>query len=346
MMLRVIIWKIITWLNSLFIWLTNIKKAKPYLFQNRNYEGKRGPKFNYDLKEMLGLYIFATYRLHRSCRNIESFLSDHSEACMYITNNKLPKKSHINDFKNKYEYLIEDFLAFTVEFGEKFDLVDFQVVSIDSTTIEASVDEYRRLKYEKLCYLEDLLKKYGKSKGKQSIWKMLKKFFYNKELNEKIADLVDEIYKNLNKHGRELLIIALKSKRAYKETLEFIELLKSNCSEGKLVNLTDPKTRRVLIKKGKIRLGYLVQTVTDTKTGLIIMQNVVEEQTDAYQLIHAIDYIQQTYGKIPKYMLADNGYYQIEALEYAFYNEITPIVPDRSENMKNIVYYLKFINFK
>ena len=167
---------------------------------------------------MLGLYIFATYRLHRSCRNIESFLSDHSEACMYITNNKLPKKSHINDFKNKYEYLIEDFLAFTVEFGEKFDLVDFQVVSIDSTTIEASVDEYRRLKYEKLCYLEDLLKKYGKSKGKQSIWKMLKKFFYNKELNEKIADLVDEIYKNLNKHGRELLIIALKSKRAYKES--------------------------------------------------------------------------------------------------------------------------------
>ena len=122
--------------------------------------------------------------------------------------------------------------------------------------------------------------------------------------------------------------------------------LKSNCSEGKLVNLTDPKTRRVLIKKGKVRFGYLVQTVTDTKTGLIIMQNVVEEQTDAYQLIHAIDYIQQTYGKIPKYMLADNGYYQIEALEYAFYNEITPIVPDRSENMKNIVYYLKFINFK
>ena len=140
--------------------------------------------------------------------------------------------------------------------------MDFKVVSIDSTTIEASVDEYRRLKYEQLCYLEDLMKKYGKSKGKQSIWKKLKKFFYNKELNDKIADLVEEIYKNLNKHGRELLIMALKSKRAYKEILEFIELLKSHCAEGKLVNLTDPKTRRVMTKKGKVRFGYLVQTVT------------------------------------------------------------------------------------
>ena len=66
--------------------------------------------------------------------------------------------------------------------------MDFKVVSIDSTTIEASVDEYRRLKYKQLYYLEDLMKKYGKSKGKQSIWKKLKKFFYNKELNDKIAD--------------------------------------------------------------------------------------------------------------------------------------------------------------
>ena len=54
--------------------------------------------------------------------------------------------------------------------------------------------------------------------------------------------------------GRELLTIALTSKKAYKEILEFIDLLKSNCGEGKLVNLTDPKTRRVLTKKrqGKI----------------------------------------------------------------------------------------------
>ena len=35
------------------------------------------------------------------------------------------------------------------------------------------------------------------------------------------------------------------------------------------------------------------------------------------------------------YMLADNGYYQIDALEYAFYLGVNPVIPDRSESMKN-----------
>ena len=321
---------------KLIVYLINdFEKKKPYLFHERNVKGKIGPKFQNELKELLGLYVFATFRLQRTCRKIESFLSDNSEACKYITNNKLPKKSKINEFKNEYSYLINEFLLFTVECGVQFNLVDFKIVTLDSTTVEASVDEYRCLKYDQLYYLENLILTYSKSKGKTSIWKKLRKFFYSNELEDKLVDLVEEIYKKLNKHGRELLIIALKSKKAYKKVLNFIEILKENCPKGKKVNLTDPYTKRVLIKKGKTLFGYLIQTVTDAKTGLIIMQNVVEEQTDAGQLIRAIDYIQHTYGKTPQYILADNGYYKIESLEYAFYNGITPIVPDRTESMNN-----------
>ena len=321
---------------KLIVYMINdFEKKKPYLFHERNVDGKIGPKFQNELKELLGLYVFATFRLQRSSRKIESFLSDNSEACKYITNNKLPKKSKINEFKNEYEYLINEFFLFTVEFGMQFNLVDFKIVTVDSKTVEANVDEYRRLKYDQIYYLENLILKYGKSKGKASIWNKLRRFFYYNELEDKLVDLVEEIYKKLNKHGRELLMVALKSKKAYKKIIDFIEVLKNNCSKGKMVNLTDPKTKRVLIKKGKVMFGYLIQTVTDTKTGLIIMQNVVEEQTDANQLIPTIDYIQHTYDKIPEYILADNGYYKIESLEYAFYNGITPVVPDRSESMNN-----------
>lgn len=129
------------------------------------------------------------------------------------------KNQKINQFKNDYEYLINEFLIYTVEYGAKFNLVDFETVTVDSTTIEASVDEYRRLKYEQLCYLENLIKKYGKSKGKQSIWKKLRKYFYHGELDDKLVDLVEEIYKKLNKHGRELLTVALKSKKSTKRNI-------------------------------------------------------------------------------------------------------------------------------
>ena len=229
--------------------INQFEKEKPYLFPERNIEGKIGPKFKNDLKEMLGLHVFATFRLQRTCRKIESFLTDNNEACKYITNNELPKKSKINKFKNEQDYLIKEFLIYTVEFGYRFNLVDFEIVTLDSTTIEASIDEYRRLKYEQIIYLENLIKKYGKSKGKKSIWKKLKRYFYNNELKDDLVDLVEEIYKKLNKHGRELLIVALKSKKAQKEILEFTEWLKYNCKEGKYVNLTDPESKRVLMKK-------------------------------------------------------------------------------------------------
>ena len=145
---------------------------------------------------------------------------------------------------------INEFLIYTVEFAAKFNLVDFEVVTLDSTTIEASVDEYMRLKYEQIIYLENLIKKYGKSKGKKSIWKKLKRYFYNNELKDDLVDLVEEIYKKLNKHGRELLTVALKSKKAQKEILEFHRMAKNTMGkEGKYVNLTDPKTKRVFTKK-------------------------------------------------------------------------------------------------
>ena len=79
---------------KLIVYMINdFEKKKPYLFHERNVDGKIGPKFQNELKELLGLYVFATFRLQRTGRKIESFLSDNSEVCKYITNNKLPKKN-------------------------------------------------------------------------------------------------------------------------------------------------------------------------------------------------------------------------------------------------------------
>ena len=54
-------------LAKLIVYLINdFKTKKPYLFPERNVEGKIGPKFQNDLTEMLGLHVFATFRLQRS----------------------------------------------------------------------------------------------------------------------------------------------------------------------------------------------------------------------------------------------------------------------------------------
>ena len=93
------------------------------------------------------------------------------------------------------------------------------------------------------------------------------------------------------------------------------------------VNLTDPEAQKMHMKDDTIKFAYLLQTVTDVKTGLIIMQKVVEDKTDRYQLAPAIDYIMDTYNVVPEHILADNAYYGLDQIEYAYSHGIIPNNP-------------------
>lgn len=309
------------------------EKEDPVLFEGKS-EGIPGPKFRYTKSEMLGLYVFATFQGQRTCRKIEAFLDDKSKACMYITNEKLPRKSKINQFKNDYAYLIKHFLKFTVQFGFKFGLVDFKIISIDSTPIEAYVNEFRSLSIAQILYLEDLIYDYSFNKSTRTIWSKIKRFFFQDELPDDMVDLIDEIYHNLNEHGRKLLQIALTSKKARNEILDTIEVLKENYDGNNRVSITDPEARKMHMKDDKIKFAYLLQTVVDVKTGLILMQRIVEDKTDRYQLKPTINYIIKTYDVVPEYVLADNGYYGLDQIEYAYSQGIIPIIPDRNDAMK------------
>ena len=144
-----------------------------------------------------------------------------------------------------------------------------------------------------------------------------------------------KIHHNLNQHGLQLLQIALTSKKARNEILDRIEVLKENYDGKHRINITGPEARKMHMKDDNIRFAYLLQTVTDAKTGLIIMQRIVEDKTGRYQLAPAIDYIIDTYNVVPEYILADNGYYGLDQIEYAYSRGIIPIIPDRNDAMKS-----------
>ena len=242
------------------------------------------------------------------------------------------KKSII---RNTHEYLIDEFLKFTVKFGVKFDLVDFKIISIDSTPIEAYVNEYRCMSIEQITYLEDLIIDLSMNKSKRPVWNKIRRYFYNGELPNDMIELIDEIYHNLNKSGRELLQVALCSKKSRDMILGVIDELKDNYDGKHYVSLTDPESHKMHMKDGTTRYAYLLQTVKDVKTGLTIMQRLVQDKTDRYQIKPAIDYIIETYDVVPKYILADNGYYGLDQIEYAYSKGITPVIPDINDAMKN-----------
>ena len=65
------------------------------------------------------------------------------------------------------------------------------------------------------------------------------------------------------------------------------------------------------------------------------MQRVVKVKTDIKQLVPTIDYIIENYGVVPKNILADNGYYSLDAIEYAHKKRITALIPDYNDAVKN-----------
>jgi len=119
--------------------------------------------------------------------------------------------------------------------------------------------------------LEDLIYDYSFDKTQRHIWIKIKRFFFMDELPEDMIDLIDEIHHNLNQHGRKLLKIALTSKKARNEILDRIDVLKENYDGKHRINVTDSEARKMHMKDDTIRFAYLFQTVTDVKTGLIIM---------------------------------------------------------------------------
>ena len=53
-------------------------------------------------------------------------------------------------------------------------------------------------------------------------------------------------------------------------------MLKENYDGNNRVSVTDPEARKMHMKYDTIKFAYLLQTVVDVKTGLILMQRIVE----------------------------------------------------------------------
>jgi transposase len=116
------------------------------------------------------------------------------------------------------------------------------------------------------------------------------------ELDEKRAKLS----KDLEDHKRRKVLI--------ERALE--ELERDGCKQ---INQNDVDAR--LIKCGKtIEGAYNAQAVVDEKSGIIVAQDVVNDETDSRQLTRMVEKVEENVGSKPLEVVADSGYYSPEEL--------------------------------
>lgn len=241
---------------------------------------KTGRK-SYNPKSMLKLYIYGYIDGVRTSRKLEKALNE-SIPYRWLMHDLRPNFKTIADFRKDN---IMNIRSVFLEFNKLClyaNLIDFELVAIDGTYIEA-------VNHNQNNYTEKKIKTILK-RIKNKFDKEHQKLYPNDKLNEiKIND--DELTK-------------LKEDEAF-----YNGLLKKMKDEGiTQISLTDPDSRMMQKQGSKRDVCFNVQISSDSKNGLIVETEVCNEGSDSRQLYPLAKKTKDTYALPEVKVTADKGY--------------------------------------
>jgi transposase len=70
----------------------------------------------------------------------------------------------------------------------------------------------------------------------------------------------------------------------------------------------DAESRMMKLSDGRKRFGYNAQAVVDEKSGLIVAEDVVNDESDNYQLTPMLEQVKENLGEVAQETVADGGY--------------------------------------
>ena len=207
---------------------------------------------------------------------------------VWLLNWQKPDHNTLWRFIDKNRGLLEELFKKVTFVASKIGQVSLVLQALDGTKIRSEVSTRGFCNKEKLeKTLEGL---------DDSIKEVMSKIELQHELDEEKAKLT----KDLQDHKRR--------KEMVERALEEIE--KDGCKQ---INPKDVDAR--LIKCGKtIESAYNAQAVVDEKSGIIVSQDVVNDETDSRQLTRMVEKAEENLGSKPLEIVADSGYYSPEEL--------------------------------
>lgn len=250
-------------------------------------------------KTYIKISLLALHNCRFSLRKIEE---DTKNNIMYrwITGDKTIDHSTIGKFFKKFKTEIIDLFTQIVEIARKEDLLDFNILAIDTVKIRANAS-------------------YKQTKDLKGI---------DKEKN-KIKAQLEDLIENPDRIGREEeLTLSKKLLKLQKAENELKKRVEENKNDNK-INITDFDCKIVQQANGEKNPGYCVTTAVDTKHDIITHFQVDNKSNDAESLIPVIKGSEEKTGDKHKIVVADSGFSSINNLEVLEENEQEALIPDR-----------------
>ena len=242
-----------------------------------NAEGR--PFYSSDI--MLKIWLYGYFNKVRSSRELEK-QSKENMGLLWLIGMESPDHNTIWRFWKKNKKVLRKIFKESVITADKLDLVGMVLNAIDGTKIKA-YSSNRGLK--RRGELKEML---------QAIDDSINKMMKTVETNEKIEG------------GSYSLPKELQDKTKLKEKIQKALEQKTKKDKGQIN--PDEHEARVMPNSGKKELSYNAQAVVDSKNGLIVSAEVVNESNDGRQLVPMIESVKDTIGRIAKDNLADGGY--------------------------------------
>jgi transposase len=314
----------------------------------------------YSRKMLLRIVLLAYVYGVSSSRGIEKLINE-NVIFMWMSGNYRFSYRTIINFKHDYGDLIKEMLLTIIVTAKDEGMVNLGYIGLDGTIMKANANNNSVIDSELLKMVEDILDN-GLIKDKEE-----DEFYGRNEqgdyyapkltLKSKVKTLNREVKKLMNETGKSVdeldegcldsdIVLSDDDKRRISDASKEVEIIKEEREKSKdpqmkdkpiFVSLTDPYSRFMKNKKGKIELSYNPQNIVDCESGIILSSNLTQDPTDYYQLIPQLEYLKDFLSTDLKEtkILADAGYNYPKGLDYLYDNGLDGYIPSKEQSSKS-----------
>lgn len=240
----------------------------------------------------------------------------------------------ISDFRKANRKLLKDVFKATVSVAKELGAIGLEHLSIDGSKLKASASNRSTVTGEELNVIEE----YVNNELKEGIkldrvedeqFKNCRGYDQLKETSKKkIKALIAKYMKQVNKGCYDRVSEIKDTVKKAKDELENNQLDK--------VSLTDPESRFMKNKKGRIEYSYSPQITTDDKSNLIVANDVCQDVCDINQLKPQVELVEENCGELKERtkISADTGYYSGGNINFLNKKNLDGYIPDQRDAQK------------
>jgi transposase len=249
---------------------------------------------------------------------------------LYLSEKLSPDFRTISDFRKDNPALVKEVFKHTVSFAREEGLLDLSHLSTDGSKVKANASNRRVLTKDELKvllrFVDEELEEWARQDARE---------------DSEFGDLrgSDQLPKQSKRTIRKAAQYYIKKVReqgpAFKEEVrDRLREAKREADDQKLkkVSITDPESRFMKNKKGRIELSYNPQITVDKK-GFVLANDVTQSAHDAGQLQPQVLQAEENLGKLPEDVAwsFDSGYFEGANIKFLVDKKIDGFIPDNNE---------------